>query len=76
MGNDYSLFMHRSERSKWIRIHVVDKFHPVRYWSSGLTVNDELSKVFTKLHCREQMNQHSSRLNVNQSPHVSQLHSL
>ena len=63
--------MHRSERNKWIGIHMVDKFHPVRYWSSGPTVNDELSKVFTKLHCMEQRSQHSSGLNVNQSPQVS-----
>ena len=76
MSNDYSLFMHRSERSEWIGIDMVDKFHSVRYWSSGLTMNDKLSKVFTKLHCREQRNQHSSRLNVNQPPQVSQSHSL
>jgi len=31
ISSDYSLFMRRSKRSKWIHIHVVDKFHPVRY---------------------------------------------
>ena len=48
--NDFSLSMHRSRRSKWIDMQMADESHPVRYWFSGLTLNEELSIVSTKLH--------------------------
>lgn len=67
------LSMHRSKRSKWTGIQMVDESHHVGYRFIGLAMSrKELSEVSTKLHWREPGNHRSSRLIVNPSPEVSE----
>jgi len=68
------LSMHRSKKSKLTGIQMVEESHHARYRFIGLTISKtkELSKVSAKLHWREPGNHHSSRLNVNPSPQVSE----